>query len=269
MSAVVVDGVTLAVRRDGRGPPVVCLAAVGHDSADFDGLAERLSGRCEIVRLDWPGHGASGADHRPADAWRYADLVGPALDALGVDRPVIIGNSIGGAAAVILASRRPIAGLVLCDSGGLTPVNLATRAYCGLFARFFRAGAAGARWYDRAFALYYRMVLPAPAAADRRAAIVAQGRRLAPILAEAWEGFGRPRADLRDLAAGLDLPIWVAWARRDRVIPFALCKPAIARLRAATVTRFDGGHSPFLEAPDAFAAGFAAFMDCLAVSSPP
>ena len=266
---VVVDGVSLAVRRDGRGPPVVCLGAVGHDSDDFDGLVERLNGRCEIVRHDWPGHGQSGPDSHPASAARYADLLGPALDALAVDRPILIGNSIGGAAALILASRRPVAGVVLCDSGGLVPVNAFTRALCAVFAGFFRAGASGAGWYDAAFALYYRMVLPAPAAERRRREIIANGRRLAPILAEAWDSFGRPDADLRDLAAGLDPPIWVAWARRDRVIPLALCRPAIRAMRNASLSRFDGGHSPFLEDPDAFAAGFSDFLDRLGVSPSP
>ena len=266
---VVVDGVSLAIRRDGLGAAVVCLSAVGHDSADFDGLAERLNGRCETVRIDWPGHGQSGPDSHPASAARYADLLEGALDALGVTRPVVVGNSIGGAAALILASRRPVAGVVLCDSGGLVPVNAGTRALCALFAGFFRAGASGAAWYDAAFALYYRIVLPAAAAKGRRREIIANGRRLAPILAEAWESFGRPEADLRALAAHLDLPIWVAWARRDWVIPLALCRPAIRTMRDASLSRFDGGHSPFLEDPDAFAAGFSVFLDRVGVSRSP
>ena len=266
---VVVDGVRLAVRRDGRGPPVVCLSAVGHDARDFDGLVDRLADRCEVIRLDWPGHGRSGPDSLPASAARYADLLAGALDVLDAARPVLVGNSIGGAAALIEASRRPVAGVVLCDSGGLVPVNPATRALCAFLAGFFRAGASGAGWYDAAFTLYYRMVLPAPAADARRREIVADGRRLAPILAEAWDSFGRPEADLRALAAGLNLPIWVAWARRDRVIPLVLCRPAIRAMRNASVSRFDGGHSPFLEDPDAFAAGLAGFLDQLGVSRSP
>jgi pimeloyl-ACP methyl ester carboxylesterase len=47
------------------------------------------------------------------------------------------------------------------------------------------------------------------------------------------------------------------------VIPLGYCKPAIARMKRGSLTVFKGGHAPFLEQPDAFAAGFAAFAEGL------
>ena len=254
-----VEGVALDVTRRGSGPPVVCLSAVGHDQRDFEALTDRLGDRFEFIAIDWPGHGGSGMDKEPASAARYADLLTAALDALGVPRPILIGNSIGGAAAIIHASRRPVRALVLCDSGGLVPVGAVTRAFCGMGEAMFRAGERRAWWYPRAFALYYRLVLPAPAAATRRGEIVADGSRMASVLRQVWASFARPDADLRDMAAALDIPIWVAWAKSDRVIPLGLCRRAINRMKRVTVATFVGGHSPFLEQPDAFAEGFLAF----------
>jgi len=258
-----VDGVRLAVTRIGTGAPVVCLNAIGHDAQDFAPLAARIGDRFELICIEWPGHGDSGPDREPAGATRYAELLERVMQALDVDAPIVIGNSIGGAAAIRYAATHAVRALVLCDSGGLVAVTPTVARFCRLFERFFAAGARGAAWYPRAFAWYYRLVLPAPAAAEQRARIVARARALAPTLRDAWASFGKPDADMRDLAAALDVPIWVAWARRDRVIPLAACKPALDRLRDGRVDTFDAGHAAFLEQPDEFARGFIAFAATL------
>jgi 4,5:9,10-diseco-3-hydroxy-5,9,17-trioxoandrosta-1(10),2-diene-4-oate hydrolase len=254
-----IDGVTLAVDRAGRGAPVVCLHSVGHDGRDFDPLVDRCGDAFEFVRVDWPGHGRSGPDRVPASAARYAAILDGLLQRLGIDNPLLIGNSIGGAAAIAQAARRRARGLVLCDSGGLVAVDATVKAVCGLFERFFAAGESGAFWYPAAFALYYRLVLPRPEARDRRLRVVGQARDMAPVLRQAWASFSRPEADLREAAASLDIPIWAAWAKHDRVIPLSRVRPALDRLRNVRLSLFEGGHTPFLEEPDAFAAQFRAF----------
>jgi len=259
-----VDGVRLAVARQGRGTPVVCLHAVAHGAGDFEAFARTVHARFEVIRLDWPGHGRSSADREPASAKRYADLLVSLLDQLGVERPIVLGNSIGGAAALLYAERRPVRALVLCDSGGLVQVNLLVRLFCAAFARFFAAGARGATWFAAAYAWYYRhVVLPTPAAAEQRERIIASGYELAPQLRDAWRSFGQPSADLRKLAAALRVPVWCAWATHDRVIPLARCKPAIARMQHATITPFEASHSPFLECPTEFATAFESFVSSL------
>lgn len=255
-----VDGVKLAVSREGHGPPVVCLHAIGHGSGDFDAFVERVRQRHEVIRVDWPGHGQSSSDGQPVSAARYCVLLAALLDRLGVKQPIIVGNSIGGAAALLYASRHPVAGLVLCGSGGLVPVNAAVRVICRLFAAFFEAGERDARWFAPAFQLFYRhVVLPEPAATAQRERIIEAGRSVAPMLKQAWHSFARPDADLRALAAALDVPIWCAWSRSDRVVPLWTCRAAIRRFKRARVSLFTGGHSAFLEQPDAFADEFVKF----------
>lgn len=158
-----VDGVQLAVAREGHGPAVVCLHAIGHGGGDFEAFTEALKSRFEIIRIDWPGQGRSGDDLRhPASAARYAELLAGVLTRLDVERPIIIGNSIGAAAAIIYASRTPVRGLVPCNSAGLAPVNSLARAVCGAFVKFFRAGVRRAWWFKPAFEFYYGMVLTKP-----------------------------------------------------------------------------------------------------------
>jgi pimeloyl-ACP methyl ester carboxylesterase/uncharacterized membrane protein YphA (DoxX/SURF4 family) len=262
-TTVVADGVPLAVHRIGGTTPIVCLHAVAHDAHDFDAFAARVSDRFELVCLEWPGHGESGDDPQPPSAVRYADLLVAALDQLGLDRPILIGNSIGGAAAISYASRRPVRGLVLCDSGGLVEITPTVIRVTRIFQRFFAAGERGARWFGPVMCAYYHTVLTQPAALAQRERIVAGARRRATLLREAWESFGRPSADLRAVAAGLAVPIWVAWAEKDRTVPLSFCLPAIKRLKRATLTTFSGGHTPFLEQPDAFTAGFRDFVASL------
>ena len=255
-----VDGVRLAVAREGRGPTVVCLHAIGHGGRDFEAFAAAMKDRFEIIRIDWPGQGRSGPDSHPAGAERYADLLAGALATLRVTDPILIGNSIGGAAAILYAARAPVQALVLCDTGGLVADDGAVRGFTGAFVSFFKAGVRRAWWFKAAFRVYYGLVLPSPPAKAQRERMIANCHELAPVLVEAWESFGRPEADIRGLAAGLTVPVWFAWARSDRVIPLSRCRPAIEAMRRATITEFPGGHAAFLEQPQAFAAGFGEFV---------
>jgi 4,5:9,10-diseco-3-hydroxy-5,9,17-trioxoandrosta-1(10),2-diene-4-oate hydrolase len=255
-----VDGVRLAYARSGQGPAVVCLHAIGHGGRDFEALAARIDSVFEVIRMDWPGQGRSGDDRVPASAARYAELLAGALAALKVERPIIIGNSIGGAAAIAYASRHPVKALVLCNSGGLLEVTPAITRACNTMASFFGAGARSTWWFPMAFWLYYTMlVLPSRAAREQRKRIIASGAEIAPVLRDAWLSFGKPEADLRAVVASLDVPVWVAWARGDWIIQLSACLPAIKLLKRGSLTRFRGGHAAFLECPRAFAKGFLSF----------
>ncbi len=260
-----VDGVRLAVSRDGKGPAVVCLHAIGHGGRDFEAFTAAVKDRFELIRIDWPSHGRSGPDAKPLGPRRYAELLSGVLDQLDIERPIIIGNSIGGAAALIYAHHHPVNALVLCDTGGLVPAGALSRAFCGAFARFFAAGERRAWWFGIAFRAYYRfMVLPSPAAAEQRERIIDCCYELAAVSRQAWAGFGRADADIRDVATALDIPIWFAWARKDKVIPLGMCMPCIKQIKNATVAKFDGGHAAFLEQPDRFVEEFLKFSSQLA-----
>jgi pimeloyl-ACP methyl ester carboxylesterase len=259
-----VAGEQIAIHREGRGIPVVCLSAIAHGSGDFDAFAARMSSRFEIIRIDWPGHGRSGPATAAPSARRYADLLELIIPALRVERPIVIGNSIGGAAAILYADRHPVRGLVLCDTGGLVAVDATVKRFCAVFARFFAAGERGAAWFGPAYAAYYRfLVLPSRQASSQRRRIIASGYEMAGQLRQAWESFGKPEADIREVALRLDLPVWVAWCRGDQVIPLSRCRPAIMAMKHAVLSTFAGGHAPFLEQPDAFAEGFLDFAEAL------
>jgi len=263
---VTVGGVRLAFdeHEHGRGPSIVCLHAIGHGAGDFALLCRALEDRYRVLALDWPGQGRSDPDSRPASAERYAQLLEAFLMATGVERPLLVGNSIGGAAALRYAAAHPgqVRGLVLENPGGLGPTDdLAARVVLRMMARFFEAGARGGGWFGVAFAAYYRLcVLQRAAAADQRRRIVASAYEIAPVLAEAWRGFANPASDLRDLAPRVECPVLFAWATRDRFVTLSRSLPAIRRVPNARVERFPAGHAAHLETPEAFAAAVERFL---------
>jgi 4,5:9,10-diseco-3-hydroxy-5,9,17-trioxoandrosta-1(10),2-diene-4-oate hydrolase len=257
-----VDGVRLALDDDGAGDPVLCLHAVAHGAADFAGFRARHRDRFRVLALDWPGHGRSGDDRVAPSSARYGDLLARLLDAASLERVILVGNSIGGAAALRVAAARPdrVRGVVAANSAGLVaygpPKRLVTRA----LATFFALGARDARWFPRAYAALYRSILSQPAAAAQRARIVAAGPEMAPLLARAWQSFGQPDDDLSALLPTVTCPVLVTWSVGDRLNPLAFNRAGIARLPHGRLETFPGGHAPFLECPDAFDAAFARFV---------
>lgn len=264
----IIDGVRLAFGDEGGGaaPALVCLHAIGHGGSDFERVRAQWRGRRRVLIVDWPGQGHSGADHVPCSAARYAALLGGLLDAEGIARVVLLGNSIGGAAALHYAARAPerVAGLVLENPGGLDRNDdVVARIALGAMERFFAAGSRGAWWFPAAFALYYRSVLPRAAATAQRRKIVAAGREIAPLLLEAWRSFAEPDADTRALAPCVRCPVLFAWATRDRFVQLRRARATIATFPHARVAAFRAGHAPHLETPDAFEAELERFLTSL------
>jgi len=268
-SLIEVGGTRLAVKRDGVGLPVICLHATGHGGRDFEGFATTMALRgFEVITMDWPGQGASPSDATgaPASARRYAELLGGLIAKLELQvPPILVGNSIGGAAALSFATGAPgmTKALVLCNPGGLAPLNAVAQIAIAAMIRFFAAGERGASWFHTAFALYYQLVLPGPAARNQRARIVAASLETAPVMRQAWESFRSDAADLRTAAQGLHLPCLFAWAKADRIVALKASLPAISAIPNAQLRQFEGGHSAFAEDPDAFNQAFLDFASAL------
>ena len=259
------DGVRLAYDDEGSGEVILCTHAVGHGAGDFAGFRARHRDSYRVIALDWPGQGGSGADRLPPSAARYGDLLGGAIEALGLDRVVLLGNSIGGAAALRVAAAHPerVRGVVACNPGGLVAHGLQKRLFTAAMAAFFARGARGGALSRRAFAAMYRGVLSETPAAEQRARIVATWPEVAPLLAAAWRSFGQPDDDLSPILPRIGCPVLVTWSTGDRLNPLTFNRPGIASLRHGELVTFRGGHTPFLECPQEFDAAFAGFMAAL------
>ena len=104
----------------GAGEPVLFVHGFSHNGAVWQKLADGLPSGWRPLLVDLRGHGAS--PWSPAGAYGlddYADDLGALLDRLAPGRVHVVGHSLGGNVATLLAARRPesIASLTLVDTG--------------------------------------------------------------------------------------------------------------------------------------------------------
>jgi pimeloyl-ACP methyl ester carboxylesterase len=103
------DGVSIALHDlGGEGPPALLVHATGFHGRVFQPLARRLADRLHCLAPDLRGHGASGVPTDLDFDWAGfgADVLA-AVDALGLEGPVGIGHSCGGAALLLAEQARP------------------------------------------------------------------------------------------------------------------------------------------------------------------
>lgn len=114
---VTVDGVRLHLLQVGQGPDIVMIHGASGNMRDFTmDLVGRLSDRYRVTVVDRPGLGHSDRlDRDGATIFEQADILVQAVGQLGVERPLVLGHSYGGAVALAWATRHPehTAGLIL------------------------------------------------------------------------------------------------------------------------------------------------------------
>jgi pimeloyl-ACP methyl ester carboxylesterase len=98
---------TLSFSRQGSGPPLLLLHGAGSSRRAWSTVTRRLAQRYDVLAPDLPGFGESPAlwDTAP-DVPALADAVASWLKKIGVERPHIVGNSLGGGVAIELWMRR-------------------------------------------------------------------------------------------------------------------------------------------------------------------
>lgn len=111
------------LRTGGAKPPLVLLHGLTGSGACWSPLARALEAEFDVVMPDARGHGESSA---PLTGYRYedfADDVVGLIQALGLAAPMLLGHSMGGLTAAVVASQTTVAirGLILADPTFLSP----------------------------------------------------------------------------------------------------------------------------------------------------
>ena len=124
--------------RSGQGEPLVLLHGLGSSRAAWDAIVPALSQRFDVIAVDLPGFGASaplpaGTEPSPAE---LATAVAGMLNDLGIDRPHLVGNSLGGWVTMELAKTRPVRSVTLLSPAGLWRGG--TPLYCRVTLRLSR-----------------------------------------------------------------------------------------------------------------------------------
>ena len=208
----------------GEGAPIVLVHGFGADLNAWMFNQSTLAERHRVVALDLPGHGGSVKQVGSGDAETFCSAVSDALSALDIDRFHLVGHSMGGAIALVLAGQMPrrIASLTLLAPAGLGPeIN---GAFIDGFVQVQRRREAqellAALVHDPSLisramveeTLRYKRLDGVPAALD--------------TIARAWFPDGRQALDLRPTLAALagpaqPVPVQIVWGRDDRILPVA------------------------------------------------
>lgn len=104
-------------------PPVLLLHGGGYDSASlsYKPSIGPISQHHRVFAPDWPGYGESDKPKIRYSTEYYVEFLGHLMDALGLERPSLVGISMGGAISLGFSLRWPqrVEKLVLVDSHGL------------------------------------------------------------------------------------------------------------------------------------------------------
>jgi pimeloyl-ACP methyl ester carboxylesterase len=120
------DDIVLGYEEAGRGePPLLLIHGWGTDRSLFGPLIRAMSEDHRVVAVDLRGYGESDAPMQDYSVEGYADDVAWMAAQLGVERPVLVGHSLGGFVALELASRIDPRALVILESPIAAPPAMA------------------------------------------------------------------------------------------------------------------------------------------------
>lgn len=121
----IVKGEPIFYAEAGQGQAVVMLHGGGPGASGVSNYSrniEALAQEFRVIVPDMPGYGRSTKRPNHTDTYRYiADMIRGLLDHLGIDTAHVVGNSLGGAAALLLALDTPnrVDRLVLMGPAGI------------------------------------------------------------------------------------------------------------------------------------------------------
>lgn len=248
---IAIDGLRIAFRQAGDGPPLLLLHGGISDSRVWLDQLHELSGEFRVVAWDAPGCGRSSD---PPDALRlpeYADCLAAFIDALGLGCPHVLGHSFGGGLGLELYRRHP----------GIPKSLLLAGAYAGW------AGSLPPEEVEERLRLALRMAdqLPMPVQLDSIPGLPTNAmpaeriEELTAIMADVRPVGTRvmaraiAEADLRDVLPRIAVPTLLLYGAADERAPLDVARALEASIPNSTLVAMPGlGHLAYLEAPQTF-----------------
>jgi pimeloyl-ACP methyl ester carboxylesterase len=259
---ITVNGLSIHLEEQGSGAPaLVFLHYYGGSSRTWKHVTDILAPR-HTIAIDHRGWGQSEA---PAAGYALADLAADAqavIAALGLQRYVLVGHSMGGKTAQLMASRQPagLAGLVLVAPAPPSPMVMPAQAREMMAAAYTDRASVEAAIDN---VLTARKLTP-----QDREQVIEDSLRGAPAAKRAWP-HGTSMEDIAALVGAINVPTLVIAGELDQVDPpIKLRTELLTRIPHAVLQVLPGtGHLSMLESPEAVAALIGAFCDTLSAPS--
>lgn len=265
MDEVTVTGLRIAYRRQGTGPPLVLLHGGVADSRSWRRQLDALSDAYTVVAWDAPGCGRS---DDPPERFRlpdYADTLAGFVEALGLDRPHVLGLSFGGGLALQLYDRHPElpSSLILASAyagwaGSLPPEEVQERLERGMAQRAGSPEDVVDTWLPTLFTDAVSQEI-----LDETAGIMADFHPVgARVMLRAFA-----EADLRDVLPRIQVPTLLLYGDADVRSPPPVAEALHSAIPGSELVFLDGvGHVGSAEAPEHFNAEVRRFLEVAATS---
>ncbi|MFH8976824.1 alpha/beta fold hydrolase [Streptomyces sp. NPDC017890] len=247
--------ITLAYARAGAGEPLLLLHGIGHHRQAWDPVVDILATEREVIAVDLPGFGQSTAlpPGLPHDLPTTTAVLHAFCAALGLDRPHVAGNSLGGLLALELGRENLVRSVT-----ALSPAGFWTQAE----RRYAFGVLTGMRRTARSLPLplVERLSRTAVGRTALTSTIYARPGRRSPeaVVAETLalaraEGFAETLRAGRSVRFTDDVPgvpVTVAWGDRDRLLLSRQGIRAKRTIPRARLVRLPGcGHVPMNDDP--------------------
>lgn len=241
--------------RLGGGEPLVLLHGIGHHLQVWDPVIGILAAEHDVIAVDLPGFGLSPAlpDGVAYDLAGVQSALRSLFEALGVDRPHVAGNSLGGLLALDLGQAKLVRSVTALSPAGFW--TEAERRYAFAVLRGLRRGALlmppeAATRLARTSAGRAVMTGAVYARPGRRSpdAVTAESRALREATGfEATLDAGRSLLFTHDVA---EVPVTIGWGTKDRVLLRRQGIRAKRVIPGARLVRLPGcGHVPMSDDP--------------------
>lgn len=244
------------------GDTIVLIHGFGANKDNWTRLARQLTNEFNVYAIDLPGHGDSSKELDLG--YRFEDQVShlsKILDALGIQRAHMMGNSMGGAITALYAATYPdqIRTAVLFDPAGIFEYDseLVSLVMDGDNPLIPSQEGDFERLVD--FALEKKPFVPWPVYDVMEEKAIAN-RDVNEVIFDAIRDTGY-EADFRTTITDIKAPVLVIWGMEDRVINYQNANVFVERIPDARKVLLDGvGHAPMIEVPEESARLFREFI---------
>jgi pimeloyl-ACP methyl ester carboxylesterase len=245
--------VTLSYERQGSGPPLLLVHGLGSCKEMWRPVIPQLAREREVVAVDLPGFGASPPGPKTIDGLA-GTLAGFVAD-LGLERPAVAGNSLGGAVALEMGATGAAASVCAVSPVGFVTTREGRYAQALLVSTRAAAVALDPVADKMARSAVLRTLLSAHA--------TARPWRVPPADCAHWTRVYARAPAFWDLLKALDdwrapvpsCPTTIAWGEKDRLLIYSRQAPRARRAlpRARHVTLRGCGHVPTWDDPNVVA----------------
>jgi len=137
------DGVKIQLAVwEGKGKRILCVHGLTANCRSWDLLASSLAPRHKVIAMDLRGRGFSDSPPSGYSVENHCRDIVALMDDQGLERPVLMGHSLGAFISLVFAAKHPhrVERLILVDGGGKLPEAQMTKVFAGIKPSLDRLG---------------------------------------------------------------------------------------------------------------------------------